>query len=144
MKVVADSNAEKFVQDIKDNLDPGAYIFPNIQAETTGTTNQSVILSGTPDQNRLFKFNGTGRSETYTFTLFDSTNPNEKKYQDSADFSDDGGHYFFIQVAGKDTLGNTINPGGTNLTSALTGGSYPWQIVGSESGMIIQGVLAIS
>ena len=54
------------------------------------------------------------------------------------------GHYFFIQVAGEDTLGNTISPGGTNLTSALAGGSYPWQIVGSESGMIIQGVLAIS
>ncbi|WP_300611518.1 S-layer homology domain-containing protein [uncultured Oscillibacter sp.] len=143
-KAVADSNAEKFVQDIKDNLDPGAYIFPNIQTETTGTTNQSVILSGTPDQNRLFKFNGTGRSEIYTFTLFDSTKPNEKKYQDSANFSDAGGHYFFIQVAGEDILGNTIGSGGTNLTSALGSGSYPWQIVGSESGMIIQGVLAIS
>ena len=141
----ANRNAEKFVQEIKNNLQPGAYKFPDITASTTNTTNQSVILSGTPEQNRLFKFNGTGVSETYTFTLYDVATAGTEtgiKYRESATFSDNGGHYFFIQVLGDGTLGNTSTD--VNLTSALTTGStYHWEIQGSESGMIVQGDLSI-
>ena len=140
-------NADAIRDFIKDSYADGAHVFPDISALVPDTANTSLWIGGSNTDNRLFKFTA-GEAGNYTFVLYDANATYQTVlHRETITCTAGQDAFFFICVTGDGAQYNGTSSsieGSVALNHALSNGTYHWEIRSAESGIVIQGDMAIS
>ena len=117
---------------IKDSPD-GVYNFPVAPEKVTGT---DLAIHGNQSDNFVFKF--TCDAEEVVFYMWNGSGMLVER--ETQNFSA-GPHFFFYQLTGSSFANG--GDSGFKIASSLQGQNCEWRIVGSKSGIIDQGVIAV-